>query len=581
MKRVLYIQPVNQNESKFIAHLEGIDYFSFPEVGYAANEYAEFNIDFFISDKVIPTLIEKQFDAIFIPVSLTANYLELTGLRLAYHIRLTAKLENKRYIPIIFVADETLFELLRLSALSNIIATHGCYLAKPEIDFFNRIYKRLNEDKLPGINTSNFFEHFVKRVDVAAPANYQTHHSISNEWSILRWSQVLGIQENETSLAIVKKNIESLLYYKYLQAKFPVSSIVDSAKFLIKGSGKLLYIDDEWEKGWSTVLDFFVSLSPDLKNRFTTLENHFKELSKDEVIIECEKAVKTENPDVVILDLRLSDQDFTYPHTEGDFSGIEVLKRIKAYNPGIRVIIFTASNKVWNLLELQKAGANGFVLKESPDVSINVDYAKENIIALKNQIEDALEHKYLINLWSDIEEIKAHLKPLSTGGKRSISKDFYDAIVSYLENIFGVLDANNNSTKYESAFLFAFLILEASASEFIDEDKPIDKNDGDPHGDFVFQFRRTLDFLQVFDEGRSTRLNIELRSKTRRINYNQKFLNLIYYFTGDINRTFHLVNKRNKYFHPDLIAHRTTEKIEKKDLLQLMKVVKDLLLAIN
>ncbi len=36
-------------------------------------------------------------------------------------------------------------------------------------------------------------------------------------------------------------------------------------------------------------------------------------------------------------------------NTIDDFTGTKVLKVIKEINPGIQIIIFTASNKVWNI----------------------------------------------------------------------------------------------------------------------------------------------------------------------------------------------------------------------------------------
>lgn len=50
---------------------------------------------------------------------------------------------------------------------------------------------------------------------------------------------------------------------------------------------------------------------------------------------------------------------------------------IKKINPGIQVIIFSATNKVWNLQALQEAGADGFIIKESPENSIDPNFTKK------------------------------------------------------------------------------------------------------------------------------------------------------------------------------------------------------------
>ena len=41
-------------------------------------------------------------------------------------------------------------------------------------------------------------------------------------------------------------NIESLLYYKYLQAKYPIDKESNLEPLRIEGKGRILYIDDEW-----------------------------------------------------------------------------------------------------------------------------------------------------------------------------------------------------------------------------------------------------------------------------------------------------------------------------------------------
>jgi hypothetical protein len=54
---------------------------------------------------MIIDLKEKDFEVLFIKDNLSSNYLELLGLRVAYHIRLSSELGNKRFVPIIIISD--------------------------------------------------------------------------------------------------------------------------------------------------------------------------------------------------------------------------------------------------------------------------------------------------------------------------------------------------------------------------------------------------------------------------------------------------------------------------------------------
>lgn len=58
-----------------------------------------------------------------------------------------------------------------------------------------------------------------------------------------------------------------------------------------------------------------------------------------------------------------------------EFSGMKILKAIKAANQGIQVIMFTASNKAWNMKALLDAGADGYYIKESPEFAFPNSYS--------------------------------------------------------------------------------------------------------------------------------------------------------------------------------------------------------------
>jgi len=63
------------------------------------------DIDICIQEDIILELINKNYDVIFIKDNLSQNYLELLGLRVAYHIRFSTDLGKKQYLPIVILTD--------------------------------------------------------------------------------------------------------------------------------------------------------------------------------------------------------------------------------------------------------------------------------------------------------------------------------------------------------------------------------------------------------------------------------------------------------------------------------------------
>lgn len=59
-------------------------------------------------------------------------------------------------------------------------------------------------------------------------------------------------------------------------------------------------------------------------------------------------------PDVVVLDLRLP-----------DLSGVEVIRSLLSTDPGIRILILSASGEYQDVLDAVKAGATGYLLKSA------------------------------------------------------------------------------------------------------------------------------------------------------------------------------------------------------------------------
>jgi DNA-binding NarL/FixJ family response regulator len=424
------------------------------------------DVDFYINDILSVGNLKQKLedcDIVFIKVSLSKNYLEYLGLRLAYHIRLTKSLGEKANIPIVIIAEESYQYLGLTFPEPSVLFTKGIYLIKESLNDYLRTLKSYKDLIIKPLDD---FPSFLSSITINPPANYLSHHSIANEWSILRWAKVLGISTDKDALYDLHSNIEGLLYYKYLHAKFPIEAEPDNAAFRIDGKGRVLHIDDEWKKGWNEVLlGYFTASSTEIE--FETLKYDFKDKLHQEIIKECEKKIQNFKPDVVLLDLRLSDSDFIHPHSSTHLTGSKVLEAIKSINPGIQVIIFTASNKVWNLLESQANGADGFVLKESPELTVNSFYTIESLNSLNMQIKYCLSNAYLKEVWSLFQEIKKVFSknPLTTKYFSKSLKEqingikYQNLLLQELDAIFEILKTNNEN-RYNMAMIMSYKVLE-------------------------------------------------------------------------------------------------------------------------
>ena len=140
---------------------------------------------------------------------------------------------------------------------------------------------------------------------------------------------------------------------------------------------------------------------------FRHLDVEFNEKSKEEIIEISLNKIIEEDIDLVILDFRLHKDDFQNNSIE-EVTGYQILKKIKEYNKGIQVVVFSATNKIWNLQALQEAGADGFILKESPESPINKTIKTiQNYVLL---IQDRLQYCFEKQLFSKCNSIKINLQ---------------------------------------------------------------------------------------------------------------------------------------------------------------------------
>ena len=354
------------------------------------------NIDDNISRNIISEIKSSDCEIIFVKDNLSTNYLELYGLKVAYHIRLSEELGDKRFLPIVIISDLDSYILNRVEPISRILFTKNIFLSQNNKEAI-KLYD--NYDLKP-LHANEYKAEFLDKVQVEQPKDYLTHHSIANEWAMHRWSEYLEVITDDVKA--INKKISSMLYFKYLKAKFPIKKgQFKKHQREITETGKILYIDDEWEKGWGNILK---SLHSDLH----VVEEQYKDKTKEEIVEFVLKRVREVDPDLVILDMRLHEDDFKKDVYLNELTGIEIFQKIKEINEGIQFIIFTASSNAILLEQLQNYDKNilSYIKKEHPDD--NSTTTQGNINKLINKINEGLEKKYL----KEILEIKKNISKL-------------------------------------------------------------------------------------------------------------------------------------------------------------------------
>lgn len=429
------------------------------------------DVDFYIDEKLTDSELKTQIlnaDIIFIKVSLSQNYLEFLGIRLAYHIRLTKSLGSKAYTPIVFIAEES-FQLLGLTYPEpSILFTGGIYLIKENIEQFNKIIRWFNNGSIKHLED---FNSFIHTINISPPSNYQSHHSIANEWALARYFSMFAKDESNKYYNGLNKKIAELDYLMTLHFKF-IEAKASRQKFnpnkhtyspCIKGieNKRIGIIDDEINKGWLAFYDYLFSKSEAESFPFNDFQ---KDESSEKLIKRIQNWLlvnfESNNPiDIFIIDLRLHDDDFS----EIDFdklSGVLIIKFIKSINPGIQIIISTASNKVWNYQRCLQYGVNYFAVKESPETYNSREETKSALSHLNSQITDASSKTFLADIYRMVQLLKSENIFLSDATNKQF-KDLVFGKNGLIDQILNLLLLNSTSDSViNQCLLLAFQVLE-------------------------------------------------------------------------------------------------------------------------
>lgn len=375
------------------------------ETGHAKPiEYYDMRSDEDLDEFTRKIFKNRDVNKLIIPISLGDSDNNL-GLRIGLHIRLSTELGNIYLVPIIFVSDRSLETLLldRDNKYALLATTEGTTICNNELqDILNVI------PVARSANERSFHSEVLKNLIIRAPETTGPH-SLANEWGVLQLNKVANMQALGSTTTVFNKKFS--LYFKFLNRvnqsrfagfSFPAALTSTGPEVIPSYGKKILYIDDEGYKGWTDVLSkIFIGAS------FTPVTD---ELGSETEFFSRINSEILKDWDLILLDLRLKplQEDLAgQVHPVAEYSGAEILKNIKSTNSGVQVIIFTASNKAWNMRDLIDLGADGYYIKESPEYLIPDHLSLENYKSFKEQVNICFGRKDLRKLYKLKETAKA------------------------------------------------------------------------------------------------------------------------------------------------------------------------------
>ena len=407
--------------------------------------------DAYLNGLIFELLDHKDYKSIFIPLCFGSTLSDYNGLRLATHIRCT---NSPNQLKNIFIYSVVGYNYLMNNEYFDILKTKNIYL-------INYTKKSFEDAILMGESRLKLYElpKEIRKIKLSPPKNYQDSHGITNEWAIYRWANSMGISSTEIKEII--DSIDKNLYFKYLKTVFPISEIKtlndEDLKVNCGEIKKILYIDDEAEKGWNLIFKKFFNGSG---GSFEYLDSELNSKTKNEIIDFSYNKIVNDNIDLVILDFRLHPEDFSDLKMI-EITGVQLLKKVKKYNPGIQIIIFSATNKLWSFKALQKEGADGFIMKESPRNYTETNYTANVIEDFIYNIETCGKMIFLKYVYESVNRIMHNFNILFSG-----QNDLLSEIESYLVISFKLLCNYKNEDKYLNyAYIQIYLVIELFISQ--------------------------------------------------------------------------------------------------------------------
>jgi len=421
---------------------------------------------------IVPTMTTNEYDTIhdFVVrlfslsdddcktiIDLDAVSEPALALTIAMHIRLSIEdIRQAALMPILFVSELPFQSFLRNGECSQIFLTSG-------IAFCSSGMVQDSIDALEGLSIETYKSEFLNQIQIHPDAEIG-RHSMANQWGADVLYRIVSKDDRDAAPDIIRA--KKKLYFKYVFANTVnlkvlfegVSDYIERKQQVQIATGKhILLIDDEADKGWSDVLKkWFIGLSS-----FDVIN---KEIScYDDISNDIKSKIDADYYDLYLLDLRLLGTKEDEIYSANEFSGMKILKEIKNKNQGNQVVILTASNKAWNMKALLDAGADGYYIKESPELKLPMSFSKANFQAFKDAVEISLNSGYKKQTFRKIAGL------LSIIMESNISEFTKNELEYVLNQSSKQILSAKNSLDFAYAYMTLFQAFEFVTKEYISE----------------------------------------------------------------------------------------------------------------
>lgn len=518
------------------------------------NEEAE------IHDWIVRLFEDNEIEKVAIEVDVNPNL----SLQIGFHIRLSIEeLREKALVPILYLSQLTLNTVIQQTAVnSHIIATKGVMFSE-----FSVNENRQELELLQGLHENEYLTGFLKRIHIQ-PDESIGRHSLANIWGAYALDKAANTNALKADAKYKKK-----LYFKYVSAFNDLNKLKPPG-LKIKGQinlgvpnrinavgRKVLLIDDEADKGWETVLRKTFKTSSD--EDFVVITEKVKDYQS---FTEASKEIiESESFDLYLVDLRLNGMEEDENLNTVEFSGMKVLEKIKLLNKGNQVIIFSASNKIWNLESLLDAGADGYYLKESPEFKFSPTVSEQKYKEFKVIVDRCLKRGYLRELYTE--------------WKNTLSQNRNSSNVALSNTSLKLAWELLKRDYLDFGFLTLFQIIEGIANDLYSIDDfqdtlggkiTIDKTDKDRY-EWFMTYIKDYENGSYFVSRSSQRKNSEKPTTLYKVS---SLFKITHQVDDDLlKRIGYLNNKRNK------IAHHSSQKVvdvdDLKEVLRLIALIRN------
>lgn len=383
------------------------------------------------------------------------------ALLIALHIRLSvADIKTGSLVPLLFVSKLPLQSFLKYGECSQLfLMPRGTYFCMPE-ETSDAM------EIIEGLSVDNFKSDFLSQIHIS-PDSEIGRHSMANQWGADVFNRIISKDDRKETdeIASAKKK----LYYKYVFLNtIDIEALIsNNAKDLVRENVRLnaigkniLLIDDEADKGWSFVLkDKFL-----LNSNFDVISNTIA--NYNEIPETIRKKIESDFYDLYLLDLRLLGTKEDEIYSADDFSGMKVLKEIKRINNGNQVIILTASNKAWNMKALLDAGADGYYIKESPELKLPMSFSNANFQSFKHDVAVAFDNSFKKKV---VRKLSSLIATINSSDRLKQYNDLSLELVNALNNSLRQIVAAKSKNDFAFSYIALFQIFEILSREFVCE----------------------------------------------------------------------------------------------------------------